>query len=333
VKRPLAALGPGHASVDQTACIAATTVGRVARRALASERTWRVFAVFRRSFYCRSAGGALVLVGPETLGAGPLHVLGAQPGETGSRLLGVGTRVGVDLEDPGGDTSARLTLVLRGAREWQPPPPPRFTPSNLRRSLAWLEGAADRPPVEGVGRLIAPLAAGATGSARAPGGSILTERAWPALAALAGWVRDALVHEGAAGPPPALADGLIGLGPGLTPSGDDVLAGALLALYALDRADLAKRLAAWLRPRAEGRTGLVSLAHLECAAQGQGAAVLHEALAALSSGDAATLDRAAAALGTLGHSSGWDGLTGIVAVAVAWLGAAAADGGRSSSCR
>jgi hypothetical protein len=184
-----------------------------------------------------------------------------------------------------------------------------------------------------VGRLIAPLAAGATGSGHSLGGSILTQRAWPALVALTGWVREALGPDRAAGPPPALAEGLVGLGPGLTPSGDDVLAGALLALHAFDRADRAARLAAWLRPRAEGRTGVVSLAHLECAAQGEGAAVLHGAMAALSSGDAETLDRVMAAVGTLGHCSGWDGLTGIVGVAVAWLGAAAADGGRSTSCR
>lgn len=327
-----AALGSGHASVDQSAYIPVTTVGRVARRALASERTWRVFAVFRRSFYCRSAGGPLILVGPETLGAGPLHVLGAGSNEAGSRLPEVGMPVGVDLHGAGRGGSAPLTLGLCGAREWRPPPPPRWTPSSVRRSLAWLGRAADRAPVEGVGRLIAPLAAGATGSGHSLGGSILTQRAWPALVALTGWVREALGPDRAAGPPPALAEGLVGLGPGLTPSGDDVLAGALLALHALDRADVAERVATWLDARLEGRTGLVSRAHLACAARGAGAAVLHDALGALASGDGEALAAATSAVGTLGHCSGWDGLVGIAAVTAAWL--ATADGGEDSTpCR
>jgi hypothetical protein len=241
--------------------------------------------------------------------------------------------VGVDLDGAGPGTSLGLTLGLRDAREWRPPAPPCWKPTSLRRGLAWLAHAAERAPAEGMGRLIAPLATGAADPARLGGAPSLARRAWPALAALSGWVRDALVQGHAAGVPPATVGGLVGLGPGLTPSGDDVLAGALLALHAFARPDLADRLAARLRPRAEGRTGAISLAHLECAARGEAAAVLHDALAALSSGDPVTLAGSTAAVGTLGHSSGWDGLAGIVTVGTAWLGAVA-DGGRlPTPCR
>ena len=323
----------GRAPVDWVSHVPATLVGRAARHALAADRAWRVFAVFRRSFYCRSASGALILVGPATLGAGPLHVLWTNSGELERRLPAVGTGVGVDLDGAGPGARAALTLGLRDAREWRPPAPPCWAPSSLRRGLAWLADAAERAPAGGLGRLVAPLATGAADPARLAGAPSLARHAWPALAALSGWTRDALVEGRAAGAPPASVDGLVGLGPGLTPSGDDVLAGALLALHAFARPDLADRLAAWLEPRAAERTGAISLAHLECAAHGEGAAALHDALAALSSGDPVTLAGSTAAVGALGHSSGWDGLAGIVAVGAAWLGAVA-DGGRPSArCR
>jgi hypothetical protein len=274
-----------------------------------------------------------VLVGPVTLGAGPLHVLGVVSGEPEGRLPEIGMDVGVDLDGVGPESGVAVTLGLREAREWRPPAPPRWNPSSLGRGLAWFADAADRAPAEGLGQLIARLAGGAPDSASPAGMSSLARHAWPALAALAGWVRAALVESRAAAPPPASVGSLVGLGPGLTPSGDDVLGGALLALHAFARPDLAGRLAAWLRPRAEGRTGVISLAHLECAARGEGAAVLHTALAALSSGDPATLAGSTAAVGTLGHSSGWDGLAGIVAVGAAWLAAGAAGGRPSTPCR
>jgi hypothetical protein len=164
------------------------------------------------------------------------------------------------------------------------------------------------------------------------GDSSLRRLARPALASLAGWIHVALGRESSADPPAAIAD-LVGLGPGLTPSGDDVLAGALIGLHAFARADVAERLAGWLRPRADGRTGLVSRAHLACAAEGEGAAVLHDALNALASGDASTLAAATAAVGTLGHCSGWDGLLGIAVAATAWLAAGVAGEARSTPCR
>ena len=242
----------GDAPVDSARYVPATLAGCAARQALAADRAWRVFAVFRRSFYCQSARGALVLVGPATLGAGPLHVLWASSGELERRLPAVGTGVGVDLDGAGPGTRAALTLGLRDAREWRPPAPPCWTPSSLRRGLAWLAHAAGRAPAEGLGQLIAPLAAGAADPARLAGAPGVARHAWPALAALSGWARDALVEGRAAGALPDSVDGLVGLGPGLTPSGDDVLAGALLALHAFARPDLADRLAAWLRPRARG---------------------------------------------------------------------------------
>ena len=308
-------------------------VGRHAARALADEREWRVFAVFRRSFYCQSATGALVLVGPERLGAGPLHVLWAD-GSDAFVAAGVeeGLRVGVARDGVRDDTAKPLTLGLRDAREWVPAAPPDWPPSSLRRSLAWLAESPERPPAEGLGRLLAPVASGTLDRVGAADSS-LRRLARPALGALTSWLHAALGRESRAADPPDAIGDLVGLGPGLTPSGDDVLAGALLALHGFARVDVAQRLGVWLHSRVDGRTGLVSRAHLACAARGEGAAVLHDALAALASGNAIALAAATSAVGTLGHCSGWDGLVGIAATATAWLGARVDHGGRSTPCR
>jgi hypothetical protein len=61
---------------------------------------------------------------------------------------------------------------------------------------------------------------------------------------------------------------LIGLGPGLTPAGDDWLAGWLLGLWVVDAA-MALRAGQTVVRAATGRTNCLSLACLECAAAGE----------------------------------------------------------------
>lgn len=101
---------------------------------------------------------------------------------------------------------------------------------------------------------------------------------------------------------------LLGRGPGLTPSGDDILCGVLLAAHATGRPlhALARALEA---PGTEQRTPLLSLSLLRHAARGecvpQAAAVLRGL------GASAPLD--ATALFAVGHHSGTDLARGILA--------------------
>ena len=98
-------------------------------------------------------------------------------------------------------------------------------------------------------------------------------------------------------------DALIGLGPGLTPSGDDFVGGAMIALRAFGRHALADRIAGWALPLARERTSRISRAHLECAAQGEGHEALHDLLCSF---DKKHLER----LARIGHSSGTDAAAG-----------------------
>ena len=98
-------------------------------------------------------------------------------------------------------------------------------------------------------------------------------------------------------------DELIGLGPGLTPAGDDFVGGAMIALRAFGDHKAADRIAGWALPLARERTNRISRAHLECAAQGEGHEALHDLLCTF---DKKHLER----LARVGHTSGLDAVAG-----------------------
>jgi hypothetical protein len=101
-------------------------------------------------------------------------------------------------------------------------------------------------------------------------------------------------------------EALIGLGPGLTPAGDDFVGGAMIALRAFGHVDVAERIAAWALPLAKSRTSRISRisrAHLECAARGEGHEALHDWLAAPNAANYARLSR-------IGQTSGLDAAAG-----------------------
>jgi hypothetical protein len=96
---------------------------------------------------------------------------------------------------------------------------------------------------------------------------------------------------------------LIGLGPGLTPAGDDFVGGAMIALRAFGNAELADRIAGWALPLAQKRTNRISRAFLECAAAGEGLEALHDLLGTFERKHLARLAR-------VGHTSGLDAAAG-----------------------
>jgi hypothetical protein len=128
----------------------------------------------------------------------------------------------------------------------------------------------------------------------------LATHAQPALEALDEWLRHSLAVPGEAA-------ALIGLGPGLTPSGDDYLGGMMVALHGLARDAQALALWRWLQPRLAAGTSAISAAHLEAAAAGEAHEALHRVLQDPSPISLSALDK-------VGHCSGWDALAGAAAV-------------------
>ena len=112
--------------------------------------------------------------------------------------------------------------------------------------------------------------------------------------------------------------GLIGLGAGLTPSGDDFLAGIAFATRLGEAAYAGARphgqaIRDAIRAAASLRTNRVSAALLRDATQGFGFRAMHELSAALAARRDEDAVQAARRLSAIGHSSGWDLLVGLLA--------------------
>ncbi|MER6947921.1 DUF2877 domain-containing protein [Nonomuraea sp. NPDC000554] len=214
-----------------------------------------------------------------------------------SVLLSTGLpRVTVGDDASVGDGTVELgPLSLRARRWWDPAPPlGEAAPTRLAASLDQLE----RPPESGCQR---------DGAAwRAPGlaGNSVVEALAESCAK--GWLLGAV----------SAAEQLVGLGPGLTPSGDDVLAGLLVTLRQLGTAAGAGRavwLADWLAAAvtydARARTTAISATLLHCAARGEASPEVIAVLRGLIGSQ--TLEPALRRLHRLGHTSGADLAQGI----------------------
>lgn len=100
-----------------------------------------------------------------------------------------------------------------------------------------------------------------------------------------------------------LARTLGGLGPGLTPAGDDALSGVLLAFRAMSGPSVEQSLVAIAR---SVRTGELAGAVLEAAALGSHIEPVHDLVMACAAHDARAAAGAAARLSAFGSSSGTD---------------------------
>lgn len=106
---------------------------------------------------------------------------------------------------------------------------------------------------------------------------------------------------------------LLGLGGGLTPSGDDLVGGALFGrLLVADDARRWRALGERLAMDARRASHAISAALLADLVAGASFAPLHDLAGALAAGDDGAARAAARSLVALGHSSGWDMLAGVL---------------------
>ena len=281
------------------------------RHVQGGERDGEVLASFQHSAYVRLGQDDVICLCSARLRAGPLNATFEAP-----ESFFAGLRQGAPVSIQAGNlhVDARYLIEFGTAVEWQPPRLPRRALwCALEDGFDLLAGRLHNHQLtEGLAPLLPQLCSDWKGLHVPSGGGELgvLKLAVPALGDLLAWLSRAAA-TGDNSPPPVR--GLIGLGPGLTPSGDDVLCGMLVGLHATGRIELAGRLAeAVMREAADG-TGIISSAHLGCACQGLGSQALHEALIALVTCNAEALDGALDALSRTGHSSGFDGLAGLVA--------------------
>lgn len=127
---------------------------------------------------------------------------------------------------------------------------------------------------------------------------------------------DLILSDQRAGAPAAVVDRFLGVGPGLTPSGDDTLAGFLVASWSFGLVDDQLRTAV-LQAAPAGTTEL-SAALLGCACRGESIPQVNALLSALSArtDSGRVLDDALIKLGQVGHTSGAALASGVVAAAI-----------------
>jgi hypothetical protein len=241
-----------------------------------------VLAVLSASRYV-TLGGEICWLGPSGAALHPRALLTSDP-------------------VPGGD---RLRLVARAASGWRARPLApgpgvaarlRAGARSLRDHARALGGPEGFGPLLTGGRLAFPL-----------------EGAGPAVLALS-----RACGAGDADGALAAALPLLGLGPGLTPAGDDLVGGAFFARAVLARLEGGgegwRRAAEAIRGRAAACTHPISAALLGDLLDGESHAPLHDLAAALvAGGGAPAAETACARLARLGHSSGWDLLAGFAA--------------------
>ncbi|HEY7067798.1 MAG TPA: DUF2877 domain-containing protein [Chloroflexota bacterium] len=276
-------------------------------------RPARVLGVYSPAAYLRVGARivALTTVDAERL---PFGLRLPFPSRPGGPLLGLEppSRVTVGRGELTVETAATSLVACAGA-VWDPRPLASglvWSAAGLRARLDALQRLlAEHAPPESLAALVgrAPTAAPA-----APAAVDWRHRARRQLARLTRALRrDDLPGVEAAARP------LVGLGPGLTPSADDVLGGMLAAGRFLGR-DLEAERRRWraaglcIRRAARGQTTPVSEALLACAATGAVGESAGTLLRALVAPDASRLAGALARTLALGHTSGADVALGIL---------------------
>ena len=286
---------------------AITVSGEIAGRTLCTNAGGRVAALFDHSFYIAADDG-LACIGTAAMSDGPLNARSTAPAATLWRMSGIRIDDRVSASSGRLHVGPRYTFDFDGTAWWMPPPPPRWTVATLRAGLKALEcRARRRVGPDGLAPFVLP---------DPPGNSLPTvERARVPIRRLA---ED--IGAATASGVPLSQDAvcwivpLVGLGPGLTPSGDDFLGGMMIALRALNQTSVLSGLSSLVRKAAKRRTNLISQAHLAAAAGGQGAAALHAVLDDVLAGKARAMARHLDAVAAIGHCSGWDALAGAVTV-------------------
>jgi hypothetical protein len=127
---------------------------------------------------------------------------------------------------------------------------------------------------------------------------------------VADWLLRAVQRQ--AGLPPRSLQNLVGLGPGLTPSGDDFVCGAMAALHYFGLRDAACKLADAVLPIVAQDTNVISSQFVQCAAAGHASSALFDAIDAILT--CHDLEQRLDVIDAIGHSSGWDSLAGAALV-------------------
>ncbi len=290
----------------------AVLAGAFAKEFLSSSSEAEIIGVYRRGLYLENTSGRLACIGAQSIGPGPLNLLCKLTGDFDfTQIVEPGSTA--EIRDSWMRLGSWMTVDISRLMEWEPEQIPGgwdldFFLENLPFLAQWI---AETGPREG----LAPFITQIIRNEKISSEGTFQKISWQGMADFGHWFLDSL-DEGKTIGFPSTACRLVGLGPGLTPSGDDFWCGVMLALRTLGYWDILERVSSTVLKQAKRRTNKISRAHQECAAAGQGAHALHETISAMGVNDEARLRSALCELDGIGHTSGWDSLAGVVCVMV-----------------
>ncbi len=294
--------------------IPVVSAGPAAIRCFGNLQAGSVIAAFGSTFYI-SVSDKLICIANAGVGPGPINIITAAPPSTNWSASGV--RVGMPAHVSRSEIRVgnRFVFPLLRCDRWLPKPAGgEPEPDLIRIGLDTLRvAAAEFAPQDGLGRCLA------NGSSTIRG-DVLTRSAAPLIASARRWVIQMLAQAD----PHLMCDTtwvgrMAGLGPGLTPSGDDFLGGMMVALHRLDEAPTAKLLGRMAEPFTHRNGNAISFAHLAAAAEGLCAEAIECTICAMLRGNGPAILESLNDVGELGHTSGWDALSGAGVVLDGWL--------------
>jgi hypothetical protein len=288
---------------------------------LAKTRQARILHVFDRACnLINEHGEVLSIVGPH-IEAGPFNLVIATE---------VSFSAYIDVRSPVSIRTDRLqlgnlTISITGAHIWSPRPDweslhakrAAIAADGLQSCLsAWKSNSFE----SSLGLELFP---GKEVAAAAPRESILpvglTSERFPAVqSSLTNSFRSALASADLAACLNA-AQKLAGLGPGLTPAGDDYILGGVLAAWIIHPPEIARALANRVTNVAAPLTGSLSGAWLRSAGRGEAGIVWHVFFEALVSSDPARIQAAMDSILAVGATSGADALAGFTSTWMGWV--------------
>jgi hypothetical protein len=291
------------------------SIGSMALGHLLCSKKWQVIATFKRSLYCRDNKANIICIGKAEIGNGPFTILCSSGSPWPEQALS-GTRQIRVLKNQLLIEGTGITFDLHGALVWNKGLRTISEPGDyFLTDIRWIaEKALRDAPRESLGRVVAsfsPLKM--QQNRRTP--DILSDLLHKNFVEVISEIRNLSILLPGGEYNTSLAEGLgrlIGLGPGLTPSGDDFLSGVVMGLFKTGREDEAAWLAHYLYRAAQGRVTDIGLAFYRALSQGQVTEPYLLFLNAIGTGDILSLERLLTRVSLLGATSGWDSITGML---------------------
>lgn len=262
----------------------------------------QVMHVFEKALNLVDARGSVLSLVTTSIGPGPFSVVVSRPEGGATDEFDFGSLVDVEsvVNATGGSLSVgSLYLQTSGAEIWQPWPDwARLAPLSLNRQtdLLWRLLDESAPPDS-----MAALLLGRSSEA-------YHQRAYGAWADLAQGLKSGKAELSKRG-----ARAMAGLGPGLTPAGDDFLIGIIYAIHCSPGSGGLHHLVEIIRDTAIPRTTRLSAAWLEAGARGEASCGWHSLVDAMVAGREREVEAAAYQILPTGHTSGADALAGFLA--------------------